>query len=114
MPIKADSINEGDVFILDYNEKIFLWHGKDCNVNEKMKGLEVVTNMRKSERHCKAEIYFPNENEEVDQEFWSHLGGKPNQINPAVADDQMESDEDLKYSLFKISNESGKIQCSEI
>lgn len=50
--IKADSINEGDVFILDMNEKIFFWPGKDCNVNEKMKGLEVCTNMRKSERHC--------------------------------------------------------------
>ena len=50
--MKADSLNEGDVFILDMNEKIFFWPGEECNVNEKMKGLEVVTNMRKSERHC--------------------------------------------------------------
>ena len=50
--MKASSINEGDVFILDMNDRIFFWPGDDCNINEKMKGLEVVTNMRKSERHC--------------------------------------------------------------
>lgn len=49
--MKADSINEGDVFILDMNEKIFFWPGDKCNINEKMKGLEVVTNMRRQERH---------------------------------------------------------------
>ena len=116
MPIKADSVNDGDVFILDMNEKIYLWHGEQCNVNEKMKGLEVVTNMRKSERHCKAEIYFPKENQDIDKEFWEHLGGKPDKINPPTPDDEAElgTDENAKYALFKISNETGKIQCSEI
>jgi len=55
----ADSVNVGDVFILDANHKIYFWPGDECNVNEKMKGLEVVTNMRKSERHCNATIVFP-------------------------------------------------------
>jgi hypothetical protein len=59
--MKAESINEGDVFILDMNEKIYFWPGKDCNVTEKMKGLEIVTNIRKSERHCHADIFFPRE-----------------------------------------------------
>ena len=91
--MKASSVNEGDVFILDMNEKIFFWPGKDCNVNEKCKGLEVVTNMRKSERHCKAEIYFPREDDKVDEEFWGHLGGKPATINPATPDDEVENDD---------------------
>ena len=109
----ASCVNEGDVFILDMNDRIFFWPGKDCNVNEKCKGLEVVTNMRKSERHCAAEIYFPREDAAIDKEFWDHLGGKPDTINPAVPDDQVES-EDQKYALFKISNETGKIQLTEI
>jgi len=98
------------------NEKIFFWPGSECNVNEKMKGLEVCTNMRKSERHCKAEIYFPKESAEVDAEFWGHLGGKPDTINPPTDDSGAEAgtDEDAKYALFKISNETGKIQCTEI
>jgi hypothetical protein len=31
-----------------------------------MKALEVATNMRKSERHAKADIYFPKESDAVD------------------------------------------------
>ena len=50
--MKADSVNQGDVFILDMNEKIFFWPGDECNVTEKMKALEVATNMRKAERHA--------------------------------------------------------------
>jgi hypothetical protein len=46
-------------------------------VTEKMKALEVATNIRKSERHCHAEIYFPRENATVNKEFWDHLGGEP-------------------------------------
>ena len=110
----ANSINEGDVFILDMNDRIFYWPGKDCNVNEKMKGLEVTTNIRKSERNCHAEIYFPREDEAIDKEFWDHLGGKPATINAAVPDDQVGEAEDEKYAFFKISNETGKIQCQEI
>ena len=75
--MKADSINQGDVFILDMNEKIYFWPGDDCNVTEKMKALEVATNMRKGERHAQGEICFPKENSAVDTEFWDHLGGKP-------------------------------------
>jgi len=107
----ANSVNEGDVFILDMNDRIYFWPGKDCNVNEKMKGLEICTNIRKSERHCNAEIYFPRENPDIDAEFWGHLGGKPDVINPATDDTAAEAgtDENAKYALFKISNETGKI-----
>lgn len=113
--MEAASINEGDAFILDLNERIFFWPGKDCNVNEKMKGLEVTTNIRKTERHCHAEIFFPRENAEYNTEFWSHLGGEPASINPATDDTVTAEDEaDMKYALYKISNDTGKISCTEI
>mmetsp|Transcript_35945 Transcript_35945/g.55227 ORF Transcript_35945/g.55227 Transcript_35945/m.55227 type:complete len:248 (+) Transcript_35945:550-1293(+) len=114
--MKADSINEGDVFILDMNDKIYFWPGEQCNVTEKMKGLEVATGMRKSERHAQADILFPREDAGVDAEFWSHLGGKPATINPPTPDDGAADgeDDDLNYKFFKISNETGKLLCSEI
>jgi len=114
--MKADSINEGDVFILDMNDKIYFWPGEQCNVTEKMKGLEVATNMRKSERHAQADIYFPREDEKIDAEFWGHLGGKPDKINPPTPDADAEagSDEELNYKFYKISNETGKLLCTEV
>lgn len=114
--MKADSVNDGDVFILDMNDKIYFWPGAECNVNEKMKALEVVNNMRKFERHCKADIYFPKENSDADKEFWDFLGGKPAKVNPATPDEEAEAgtDDKLNYKFFKVSNETGKIQCTEI
>ena len=114
--MKSESINEGDVFILDMGMKIYFWPGKDCNVTEKMKGLEVTTNMRKSERHAAAEIMFPREEDSVDQEFWKELGGKPAQINPATSDDGAEAGtgDDTFYKLYKISNETGKLLLTEV
>jgi hypothetical protein len=94
VPMKAESINTGDVFILDMNDRIFFWKGDQCSVNEKMKALEVVTNMRKFERHCKADIIFPNEDAEIDEEFWGHLGGKPAVINPPTPDGGAEAGDD--------------------
>lgn len=96
------------------NEKIFFWPGDDCNVNEKMKGLEVATNMRKGERHGDAVVLFPKENDEVDKEFWGHLGGKPKKINPYEPDEAEVPEEECEYHFFKISNADGKLNCHEI
>ena len=110
---KADSVNEGDVFILDMNDKIYFWSGDQCNVNEKVKALEFCNNLRKFERHCKANIVYPKEDAAVDQAFWAELGGKPAQINPPVPDDAA-PEEDLTYNFYKISDETGKIQTTKI
>ena len=111
----ADSINEGDVFVLDMNDKIYFWPGKECNVNEKCKALEFCNNLRKFERHCKADIVYPREEKAVNDAFWAELGGEPATINAAVPDDEPdENDPDMTYSFFKISDETGKIQATEI
>ena len=81
-----------------------------------MKGLEITTNLRKTERHCHAEIYFPKENAAADAEFWDALGGKPAVVNPATDDSAAEAgnDPNMTYSLFKVSNDTGQIKCTEI
>lgn len=41
--VKASSLNEGDVFLLDMGLKLFLWCGKEANSAEKGKGVEMMT-----------------------------------------------------------------------
>lgn len=77
-----------------------------------MKALEVVTNIRKSERNCHAEIYFPKDDANADKDFWSYFGGKPDKIRPGVSDDAVDPANDLNFSCYKISNETGKLTCS--
>lgn len=85
--MKADSLNEGDVFILDLGMKLFFWPGKEANVNEKVKGMEILFNIRNGERGAHPVVIYPREDANADAEFWSELGGKPAQINPAVPDE---------------------------
>lgn len=87
MPLKADSINEGDVFILDLGMKLYFWPGKDANVHEKVKGMEIIFNIKNGERGSHPEVFYPRDSSpEHDQEFWTKLGGKPSTINPPTPD----------------------------
>jgi hypothetical protein len=85
--LSSESINNGDVYILETPTKIFVWEGAECNVVEKGKATYYSQSMRRYERHCKSEIYFCKEDEATDAEFWGFLGGKPAEIKPAVPDD---------------------------
>jgi len=67
-------------------ETIYFYPGDECNVKEKMKALKYANDLRKSERHCKSEIVYPQDEESVDADFWEALGGKPDAINPATSD----------------------------
>lgn len=116
--ISGNSLNEGDVFILDLGMKLYFWPGTECNVNEKVKGMEVLFNIKNGERGSLAKHYYPREDAEADVEFWAELGGKPAKINPAIPDDNVQEgaseDADTKYALYKVSNETGKLEMNEI
>lgn len=71
MPVAANSINEGDVFILDCPREgqdaiLYYWTGNECNIREKAKGLVYTDAIKFDEKKGKAEIRFPKENEEHD------------------------------------------------
>lgn len=116
MPLEANSLNEGDVFILDLGMKLYFWPGLECNVNEKVKGMEVLINIKNTERGGHPIHYYPREDPQAEEEFWAELGGKPDQINPAIPDEGVQegSSGDLQYSLFKVSNETGSLEVTEI
>ncbi len=116
--LNANSLNEGDVFILDLGLKLYFWPGTECNVNEKVKGMEVLFNIKNGERGSLAKHFYPREDAAADEEFWAELGGKPDKINPAIPDEGIQEgsseDADTKYALYKVSNESGKLEMNEI
>lgn len=50
VPLTRDSLNEGDVFILDNGLSLFQWNGSHSSVFEKRKGSETITHIRE-DRH---------------------------------------------------------------
>jgi hypothetical protein len=117
MKLEANSLNEGDVFILDLGMKLYFFPGVEANVNEKVKGMEILFNIKNSERGGLPTHYYPREDETYGTEFWEALGGKPAQINPAIPDEGVEGGAmggDMGYALFKVSDAEGHMSMTEI
>ena len=86
-------------------------------MNEKMKGMEIVFNIKNKERGAFPQIFYPRDDADCEGEFWSELGGKPAQIKAAIPDEGVEGgsgDGELAYTFYKISNASGKLELTEI
>ena len=50
VPLTTDSLNEGDVFILDLGMKLYVWAGLEATSQEKFKAAEVAVNIKNNDR----------------------------------------------------------------
>lgn len=112
MPCTGDSLNSGDVFILDKGLKLFVWTGKKGGSTEKFKGIQVANDI-KAGRNGKVVVSVVAENDEPN-DFWEGLiGGKPARIktaqeggDDALVDKEM-GQEHNENKLFEVSDDSG-------
>lgn len=56
VPCSTDSLNTGDVFILDAGLKLYLWSGADANMYEKSKGVQTMQRI-KVISSCRVYVY---------------------------------------------------------
>jgi len=110
----CESLNQGDVFILDAGLKIWQWNGKDAAIAEKRKAQEVLNGL-KEERLGKAKSKIIDSTED-DEEFWKFLGGK-GKIHDAIPDEEKAAEKaakDFVRSIWRLSDASGKLTVEEI
>ena len=103
--LKAKSLNNGDVFVLDAGREVYTWVGQDANAFEKMKGGAMAHNIVQG-RNGKASRKDP------DEAFWKILGGSEKDVQPTVEDVDDEDAEDIepaKTKLYRLSDASGKM-----
>jgi len=99
-----NSMNDGDVFILDKGLVIYQWNGSQANKYEKFKGLEITNKIRNDERGGKPEVVVLDAgvNDQKADDFWSVLGG----YGPIKSADEGGSDDDSKGSeaaIFRVN-----------
>jgi hypothetical protein len=116
--LKPDSLNSGDVFILDAGRAIFQWNGKAASNVEKTKALEVTKQLRDQERGGNASITIIDEGKDDDKEFWLKFGcPKPAKIKSADQggdDEKYSRDQSAAVTLHRVSDASGKLTSTEI
>ena len=78
--------------------------------------MEVFINIKNTERKGLAQQFFPRDDLNAEEEFWAELGGKPDQINPAIPDIKVQegSGLELSYALYCVSNATGHLEVTEI
>eukprot|EP00039_Didymoeca_costata_P031430 m.34694 g.34694 ORF g.34694 m.34694 type:complete len:867 (+) comp8764_c0_seq1:99-2699(+) len=115
-----NSMNEGDVFILDCGEKLYQYNGKLASRVEKQKAMEAVRNIRDEERSGKAQIMIIDqdsaETSDLENQFWADMGVpvRPNKLNSATDDSEHEAKAKADVKLYHISDASGIVKVDEV
>lgn len=111
----SNSLNSGDVFILDAGLHLYQWNGSSAGPKEKMKGAQLCRALD-DERKGLATIHVFEENgkDADNKEFFDALGGK----GPIKSAAEGGSDDDVEKTstkrLFRLSDASGKITFTEV
>lgn len=112
--LASESLNQGDVFILDNGLEIYQWNGTDGGVSEKRKANEVASQIRE-ERLGKPKITVLDGLED-NPTFWNIVGDKSGVKSAAEGGDdhKVGAKETHVKKLFKVSDASGALQMTEV
>ncbi|KAL7573161.1 hypothetical protein ACA910_018825 [Epithemia clementina (nom. ined.)] len=115
-PVRRSALNDGDVFVLTANHKVWLWLGNTANHDEKTKGLEVARAM--SHGTTTVETVLSTDPESDHAEFWKHVpagggGLAPRKIQPAndLDDDASQA---LAPVLYQCRQNNNKNHTAEV
>ncbi|KAF1358000.1 gelsolin-like protein [Lizonia empirigonia] len=102
------SLDEGDVFILDKGEKIFVWQGRKCSPMEKMKSVQVVNDLTIA-KHIDVEVL--SQDDSRSQVVVDYLGGQGLEFGTRLECARPLSaatERDVK-KLFRLSDADGQL-----
>jgi len=108
-----DSLNSGDVFILDAGLNIFQWNGTKSGPQEKMKGAQLSRALAE-ERKGRAKVHVLEESGKDLDEFWKVIGGQGPIKSAEEGGDDLEHENASDRILFRLSDASGKLEFTEI
>mmetsp|Transcript_8556 Transcript_8556/g.25750 ORF Transcript_8556/g.25750 Transcript_8556/m.25750 type:complete len:381 (+) Transcript_8556:132-1274(+) len=106
VPCARASLNQGDCFLLDTGDALYPWFGESASAFEKAKAGTSAHNICQT-RHGKCAVRT-----EPDAAFWAALGGE-GPIAPET-DVVPESEEPGEGVLFRLSDASGSLTCTEV
>ncbi|TKR73025.1 hypothetical protein L596_020392 [Steinernema carpocapsae] len=116
---KRESLNLGDVFLLDCGLHLFVWCPPQSGRLERIKGMAQAKAIKNQEREGKPEIHVLDETWNSDPKFWSVFGGKESVkwIKSSYAGG---SDENYwrtnreNISLFRVCDKSGEAKVEKV
>jgi gelsolin len=110
--LARDSLNSGDVFILDAGLHIYQWNGKKAGPQEKMKGAQL-SRALDDERKGLPQVHVLEEGDS-NADFWKFLGGQGAIKSAEEGGDDNEAEKGDVKRLFRLSDASGALTFTEV
>jgi len=109
VPLSRDSLNDGDVFVLDCGKVVYQWIGQNSKGFEKHKASQIVQHI-KDRRHCEVNIVVIDQDSPTDDDdtFWGHIGGRGPIAPEQVGSDDLEKKK-TDIRLYQLSDRSGNL-----
>ncbi len=105
-PLSKFSLKSDDVFILDLGLEIYQWNGNGANKDEKFKAVQFLQTL-KSERSGKPKVETLDEGSiSSGHKFYTSLSEED------IAEGEDETDDSFSPSIFRVSDETGKMEVS--
>jgi len=102
------ALNDGDCFLLDAGQTIYIWHGPKAHPLEKYEANAA------GERLESRRVGKVTSTTVIDDEFWRLLGGKGAIKSAEEATDEIQEVDRGEGILFKVTDADGQMKCFEV
>ncbi|KAI8807002.1 hypothetical protein BJ742DRAFT_814096 [Cladochytrium replicatum] len=106
VPLSSNSLNSGDVFVLDKGLDLYQWNGSKASGIEKVKAAEFVRKLDDDRKGLAKVTVF--EETDLAAAFWDGLGGKGHVKSPEEAAKEKPSLPPFVKTLYRLSDASGR------
>ena len=111
VPLKVDSLNNDDCFVLDKGCDIYIFFGATCSSYERFKTASFVKDLREGRTTFKTQTFEVNSLQDLEydhvKKFWEILGGVPKSL---AEREKIESHDNFENKLLRVSDSTGTLE----
>uniref|UniRef100_A0A915CLX7 Gelsolin-like domain-containing protein n=1 Tax=Ditylenchus dipsaci TaxID=166011 RepID=A0A915CLX7_9BILA len=114
-----ESLNLGDVFILDLGLNLYVWCPPESGRLERIKGMTQAKSIRDAERAGRPKIHVLDQDWNKNDTFWKHFGGKDKAAfikapHAAGKDEDYWREHRDAVTLWRVSDATGQLKVTEV
>jgi len=115
VPLKVESLNDSDCFVLDNGLTLFQFNGTKSSAWEKRKAQAIVQALKAARLGKVNNEYvidgLKDKGSKLIEDFWNLLGGRPQSIKD---EEELKEHPEITLSMHRVSDASGKMTIEEV
>jgi len=114
-PIKPESLNNSDSFVLDAGLTLFQFNGEKSSAWEKRKANAIIDELQASRlgkvKHTYIIDGIKDKGNPLIEQFWDYFGGRPKEI---LDEEEMKEVVEIESTIHHVSNATGRMVVEEV